>query len=774
MYTHLPHTQARLVTFLIVCFLMLPTMMYSQEVTNNPYTRLSTCSYYNAFLSTWHRDSLETKVDTVKNNGTIYFGSKFGSEIGNLNNMNPYLGLNTSYSFQFLRSIRGTLDTNKVYARYQEYYNGLKVEGGGYTVSFYPPGPVGPDCPNCPEPRGPCDRIYAMTAYVLSNININTSPSINLNSVKNILSQDSFYSSELVIASNINGNCQYNLTWTVSYIDSTFKKSWVDAHTGQVLKTIIAIQSIHAPTITYCTQNLHDSQNGATTIMSTPPNHFNNTETDVTAYDFSNLSGGIKFEDYEEFRIPETNQNQWPGGRFDQTVSQSFYVTERAVHEYLEIGINFGDVHVGSFRRFNAFSLPNSTLNETYILIGNGNSYTFALFDVAGHELGHTFLNGFLDYSEIGNASLHEGISDIFGTYIESQIQQNSSNCIENGTDWILGDDNMAIPHRDIAEHICFTDVKDSNDQHERGRAIGHFYYVLSTGGDANNIQGLGMVDALNIIRATLPRISRESDYHDFMLQSLEVVLENFGRCSDEFISVVRAWEHICVPVPAKYKDDNGKVIPCDLQLSGPYFVCGEDEYLKVCFPIEYIDNYPNAIVEWDIDSDKFYQIKIFHQPYEDVIYYWDGNCIKITQLPYYDYYPQYITIGVEYENDEFSVRDEIRVKVIDCDHDDCTCEEYYENPEDCVDGEGLPASNSPKTKELQNIKLNKVSNSPHDQYVEISYVIVYNLMGQELYQGNIDKDYLRNIDYNGVVIICYFNKNGRLINTEKRIILNN
>ena len=171
----------------------------------------------------------------------------------------------------------------------------------------------------------------------------------------------------------------------------------------------------------------------------------------------------------------------------------------------------------------------------------NSNNSTLAEFDIIGHELGHIFLYGFLNSSFTGSASLHEGIADMFGVYIESEAQ---------ALDWEMGDN---VPHivRDLQnpEFDCFTDVQNFGQQeaHRRCTPLGYWFYQLIVGNSAQNIFPMDMNFVLDVIIESLESMNENSDYPDLRVATLNVVEEQFGLCSEEYMSFLNAWDFICV-----------------------------------------------------------------------------------------------------------------------------------------------------------------------------------------------------------------------------------
>lgn len=154
-----------------------------------------------------------------------------------------------------IKENKSRFDENVIYRRYQQLYKGLLVDGGGYTASYRIA--IGPN-----EPNDPCKAAYRLSPYILSDINIDINSKVERSAIKNLFHVSTLTSEELLITHNLDGNCGYRLMWQVSYFDGTPKTSWVDAKTGDLVKTINSTMYKNAPTEDYGVQNLDDNDQG--------------------------------------------------------------------------------------------------------------------------------------------------------------------------------------------------------------------------------------------------------------------------------------------------------------------------------------------------------------------------------------------------------------------------------------------------------------------------------------------------------------------------------
>lgn len=687
----------------------------------------SNCTNYNAFAKNGQIELIEPLIVGTYANGTLYLNPDKSDSLPYVFEM---MEIDNGATFEFVRETKSRFDTGKYYRKYQQYYNDVLVEGGGYTMAYIGPG----------GPTNPCAEPFLLSPHILTEIAVNTTPTISKNSVPSILDLEieEVHSIELVITHNIVDECEYTLVWKAIYIDDGTKVSFVDAHTGDIINTIDMSMNINAPTVTYGTQNLSDRIVGNTTTLETPDQR-------IRVYNFNNTCAAQPLlpGQWTNNLIPSTTGNQWTNEAPAATY-QTFYVTSLVVPTFENLDINFGTVRVSTCQTDNAFSLFGSTVENAYLEIGNLGGSTAALFDVIGHELGHTFLNDFLDYDNPGNMSLHEGLADVFGTYAESVVAGN--------VDWVMGDDESNVENflgRDLenpgSSYDCFTDVEDfqTNQRHDRSKPLSHWYYLISHGNQSAAIPPLGLQHSLNIIIDALNLVDNNADYPDFMNATMTIVEQQFGRCSDEFLAVARAWELICVPTG--FATSTGLIPACNFVLTGPNWVCEESEYAQFCAQ----GGLPNYQFWFRIIGKK-------STDYESVCgmtgnTQYGCNCLTLLDFPDYPYYPQYLTIELYSPQAGPQYTQRKVLELVDCDHDDPTCLEYYEL------GKG-PNSEISNTENTGSTK----------EESEYSKVRVFDFMGRLIFEGSSWDSQVNQNAYQGFAVVFYVNESGEVIKSKK------
>ena len=335
----------------------------------------------------------------------------------------------------------------------------------------------------------------------------------------------------------------------------------------------------------------------------------------------------------------------------------------------------------------------------------------------------------------------------MLGVFIE--MQQN------NGPpDWEMGEDVPFIV-RDLEnpQFKCFDEVEDFGFgnclecQHNRSTPLGHWFFTVSTDGSPN----IGVLNTLNIVLEALNLIGKDSDYEDLMEATLTVVEENFGRCSGEFAAINNAWEKICVETGYGILDTN----PCDFKISGTAWVCEESNYANFCIDGGITNNFWN----WTIigkNSTEFTSVGGMQGNGQN-----GGQCLTLIDFPDYPYYPQYITISVWSSTNQKEIRK--RVKIVDCDGDDPTCKEYYNNL--------LVSPDNNSFEQSHNFLSNNELKGTYEAQTIIKYIL-YDLYGNRIATLTNPEQIDRYSLHNGIYIVVEINNQGELVNSRKKLII--
>ena len=701
------------------------------------FTISSDCPNYNSFTN----DSMlftNSHLIPPYEFGTLY------TDLVKMDSLDAILsgfGLDEDISFQLQFTEDAFNDSSQYYSRFQEYYNGILVEGGGITVNYIRN--------NNGDPGNPCDILYSLAPRILSGFNINTNPTISLSSAIENIHADTIYDSELIITHNLDSQCEFKLVWRIDYIHSGNRREYIDAHSGQVLFSINTDDFLRANTINYGEVELNNFQSGT----------FNSLESSnrrVKIIDFDNPNSGVDWE-ISSWLVPSpnitTSGNSWESVT-SELAYQALYIGDEVIAKIDDLGLgsNYNDVRIGTSITYNNAEAKKFSYNpyEIQCILLGSDGGSRALPDVITHELIHLYLRKFLSSSKFQAGSLHEAICDMFGTFIESKIQ--------GFIDWAMGDDDNDTKnaiHRDLSnpnpQLDCFTEVENNQSRHDRSVPLSYWFYLISQGKSNPLIPALGIDVAIEIILSSLQNLDDNSDYRDLMNSTLSYILKKYGRCSNEFKSVSQAWELICITTGSA--DNNGIIPDCSLSICGNTPICEETDHFEFCVcgagPA-------NAVFNWTIVGPKSteYSSSIGMQGNSQN----GGQCLTITDIPKYSFYPQYIKIRVHSPTMcNLGIRPcylEQVIKLNDCANDDPHCDyPYTETLINSIDSndyyEGI--------KEINQL------------IFEPSKVKIYDTFGRQLYDSSIKGEVSNYMNFSGLCFFIYFNKNGDIVKTIKK-----
>ena len=715
-------------------------LSYGQQLNKNQ------CENYNAYFKTGNYESLEVLAHEISPNGSVYFNPEKVKEYGQQAILEK-IGIQEETSFQLVRSSQSNFNEQKVYRRFQQYHNGVKVEDGGYTVASN----ITNGNPSAPDPGwdGPCDAVAMISFFVFTGIEIETTPQIQENQIPEILTVPSIKRAELVITHNIRDECNFNLAWKVYYDDDASKIAYIDALSGILIIEYDGNQYLTAPTEIYGNRNLDDYAllGGGASLMSP--------DAKIKAYDFSSFTtcSQIDATDYQSNLIPTTSNASWSSNQAPESVLQGFYVTSKARNYLSNININFNNIHIGVNCSQNsaAYLRVDSDINDTYLRIGEStNGSSLSTFDIVGHELGHAILEDrnitLLGYGGI----IHEGISDMYGTYIEYKHQ--------GFVDWEMGDDiNYGGRDLQFPKYDCWTEYIDDLGKHvyeldifhihDMSTPLGHWFYLITEGSSTHNIPALGIEKSIRIVTDALNLMPVYTLMDDAKDATLNLVIQDFGRCSPEFIAVARAWEAICLNTG--YVNASGRIETCDI--TGPSFVCEETDAATFCVQ----GGLPNAHYRWTIIGNKSTQYTSLIGMQGNIQH--GGTCLSLTDFPKLDYYPQTVTIKIysPTAGNQFFNSITKTVQLIDCNGDDPTCDEFYSMVEQPIDEYEAIAQ------ELRIQNLNNEFEEPH-------FIKVYDASGLLLHSKNYTNFDSNQLPSNQLFFIVSLGKNGNILDTKK------
>jgi Zn-dependent metalloprotease len=329
---------------------------------------------------------------------------------------------------------------------------------------------------------------------------------------------------------------------------------FVDAHTGQVVKTL---NRIHESNVTGTAETLYngtvsittDSYNGSYRLRETGRGE------GIQTY---NLKRSIDYNTAIDFTDED---NYWnTSANFDNAAYDAHYGTEVTYDYYYRLfGRNSFDNAGGKIRNYVHFGehYVNAFWNGESMTYGDGDSVfstPLTSIDIVAHEITHavTERTAGLVYQEESGA-LNESFSDIFG--IEVDFYKNPATA------------NYQIGEAISVDHLPFRDISNPNNHgnpdtykgrfwdpyqevHCNSGVQNYWYYLLCEGGAGTNdhgdnffVEAIGREKAAQIAYRNLTvYLTPNSDYDDARYYSIQAAKDLFGDCSVEAKSVSAAW----------------------------------------------------------------------------------------------------------------------------------------------------------------------------------------------------------------------------------------
>lgn len=401
------------------------------------------------------------------------------------------IGINKSDYFQLDKLKKSKYGMS--FERYQQFYRGVKVEGGhynfryqnnkmkvvtGHLVDVSEINPI----PDISE--GEAIEIY-MSHFLLSKAEV-------LNSIAKLIIK------ELPPKNDIDKNIA-TLVYQVSIEtqqSNNLDIAYVDAHTGVILNTEKSTydNSASGRFYTYYNREIGDRPK------------YGSTEYENGVYYLKDISRNI-YTYKRDITVTELtdSDNIWQREELgDFNIALDVHWTFNQIYDILFMDFDYesydGDngaiysvIRNGSYASYNKM--------WQYFDFGNGDDdlHPLGTVDVVSHEFGHAILHhttGWNSSSELFK-TLHEGFADIWGIFFESYITPNAEL-------WKMGQDlyrntysctrNIETPNDSTAEYqIADTygvGLWNDEDAHVRSGVTSHWFYLLAQGGSGINGKG--------------------------------------------------------------------------------------------------------------------------------------------------------------------------------------------------------------------------------------------------------------------------------------------
>lgn len=505
------------------------------------------------------------------------------------------LKLGTPSSFRQIKTETDELGIS--HRRFQEYFNGIKVEYGGYTLNFKGENPlsivhhVKPISFQSTKPQLSEEEALQIALKSVSATKYmwqrNDEREIALKMTNGV--QSSFFpKGEIVIVPNyetVEKALRFKLVLAYKfdiYAEEPLSRSYiyVEANTGEVvhinpiIKHATAEGSLATRYSGTRTSNT-DSYNGNYRLRDYSRGN------GIETYD---MNTGTNYNSAVDFVDNDNNWTsaEWNNSQKDNAALDAHWGAQMTYDYFLSAhSRNSWDGNGATIKSYvhydNAYD--NAFWNGSVMTYGDGSdTYFDALtsLDVAAHEIGHAVCErtANLVYQRESGA-LNEGFSDIWAACVEAYAAPEKDI-------WLVGEDierrstsqalrSMSDPNSENQPDTyggsywinpsCGTPTQ-SNDYcgvHTNSGVLNHWFYLLTDGktgtndiGSAFTVAGIGIDKAGKIAyRTESVYLSSTSDFADARTFSIQSAVDLYGDASNEVIQTTNAWH--AVGVGAKY-----------------------------------------------------------------------------------------------------------------------------------------------------------------------------------------------------------------------------
>ncbi len=470
---------------------------------------------------------------------------------------------------------------------YQQYYNGLKVEGAEYTLHH------------------DGEEIWISSGFIAEGLLLSVTPQISESvALSQAISHLGFETwiwdsieteypdGELLIifVADSNGNESFKLAWkfTIVALSELYNSTiYIDATTGGVCKKLSNIHDDSFNHYYYGNKYDLDTRVHSTWIRTRHYLFANDFTRNIYSTDDLNYHDSYfisdKYWNWED--MPFSNDDIWGNDKWSATAAH--YCASKSWDYFKQTPLNrkgmtgWGKhVRIVADYKINGNHYNNASYvtfnNEDYILVGRytNNNY-LGTYDIIGHEFTHGVTNRSrpLPYEKISGA-LNESFSDIFGYMIERYSFGYHRN-------WTFGEDANALV-RDMKYPNSFSNPSfymqpqywvnvigctpvagappTGNDfcgVHFNSGVQNKWFQLLTDGGTNNvygssrNVAGIGADKAARIAYYTLINYKnydfQNSNFNTVRANSIASAAILYGMCSNEYNNTCAAWHAVNV-----------------------------------------------------------------------------------------------------------------------------------------------------------------------------------------------------------------------------------
>lgn len=458
--------------------------------------------------------------------------------------------------------------------RYQQYYQGIPVEGAEYLIHS-----IG-------------KKSVSGNGNIIVGISKDVSPTISAQAAitKAILYTNAAKymweypaNEKFIKEAKKNPNATYYPKATLVFIDKNFSKNqanyilaykvdvyaasplsyrniYVNAKTGEIYHTINLIRNSDVP------GTVVTKYSGTQTITtdSTAPGAYRLRESGRCGLQTLDMNAATDYAAAVDFSDSDNNWNN-VNAQKDEVATDAHFGAEKTYDYFLERfnrhSFDNMDSPLFSYVHYDV-AYNNAFWDGTRMTYGDGDgtsSGPLTSLDVCGHEITHgvTEHSCNLIYQDESGA-LNEAFSDMFGTAIEFYA-------VPATGDWFIGEDfdltgghgfrNMSNPSEFQQPDTYlgtnwYIGVMDNGGVHTNSGVANYWFYLLSVGGSGTNdigntfsVSAIGIDKAEQIAyRALTVYLTSTSNYVETRIATIQSAVDIYGYCSNEAVQCANAW----------------------------------------------------------------------------------------------------------------------------------------------------------------------------------------------------------------------------------------
>lgn len=238
------------------------------------------------------------------------------------------------------------------------------------------------------------------------------------------------------------------------------------------------------------------------------------------------------------------------------------------------------------------------------------------------------------------------------------------------------------------------------------------------------------------------------------MESSLSLAEKIYGTCSNQYLTILRAWEQICVETGHRMVDPE---LPCiSIANAGLTTICEENNQFTMCLSGSIPDIQHGR---WRIIGKNSTSFSSIHGMQGNSQY--GSSCLDVIQIPSMPFYPQEVTIT--YWHPELGETLSKKVLINDCTGDKPSCEEFHENL-------GMELNENQHHLSETEVDFTLFELMEQAKAGELN-LMIYDLMGNIISNGYAEYLNISPNRHTQILIFTFWDKNGYLVKTKKSFV---